>query len=726
MPGRISRLSRRRVLQVGGAGLVVGTGTVGAWQWLAPGSAQGSGHAGEFPVRPARAVTTESFVHIIAHPDDSLYFMNPELEQSIRSGAPTVTVCLTGGESDGRNALSQTPGYGRLPERRPEFVRARINGLREATAQMATGDWLSPWKVETTTLIPGFQVELQTLKAAPQVQLIFMELVEARFIRVPRKESLRGLWLGATPKLTTLVPADSPVKRTYLYERRHVIDSLVAVLDRYRPTVVRTLDPNPTHRAVQQQFPGVPHDLAGISHYDHQDHTTSAHFAQAALAEYWGRRHSRPTAVESFVGYEVSLLPSNLDAATTRHKVKILDTYGWADGKDCGDPSGCGDRKVGARSKDVRWSNNCRHRAPGTQRWVQPLPDGRLSAFALLDGTVHCWTETKAGTGVWSRPATVGGSMLEGQVEVLRHADGTLQLFGMRTELPGRGRAHRREIVTARQTGKVTGGGAPAFGGWESLGSPEADPARSMEVGYPVAVADKDGKVFVFARDWAGGVMFRTGEGGKDWTDWEHLAVDEGQPPVVLDGLDAALDDQGRVHVVAADSKTVYHWMSEGDGEPPQPTGPTRLPTASGPLSLAPLSGGGMRLVTRQPGTARVLVAERPGGGKWRMTSELPPIGGYGRVALAHDGRTVVLAARDDKGRVRLSKGSGRPGPWQGGGVPYRATPGIAKDARGRTTVVVLGTDGKLSSARTQSTGKYPFTAWAGQDGRTRSAAPSA
>ncbi|MFI9723197.1 PIG-L family deacetylase [Streptomyces sp. NPDC052396] len=709
------------MLQYTGGGLVMGSAAVGAWEWLTPGPAKK--HHTEFPAQPAKAVTSESFLQVIAHPDDSLYFMNPELEQSIRSGAPTVTVCLTGGESDGRNALAQTPGYPQMPERRPEFVRARINGLREATAQMATGDWLSPWKVEATSFLKGFQVELHTLRAAPQVQLIFMELVEARFIKTPRAESLRGLWLGATQTLPTLIPTASPVRRQFHYQRQQVIESLVAILERYQPTVVRTLDPNPTHRAQQQPYPDVPPVLRGLSHYDHQDHTTSAFFIQAALAEYWGRRHSRPTAVESYLGYEVSLLPTNLDTATTAHKVKILDTYGWSSGKDCGDPAGCGDRKVGARSKDVRWSNNCRHRAPGTQHWVQPLPDGRLAAFALLDGAVQCWTESSAGSGVWSKPAKIGGAMLEGQVQAVRHSDGTLQLFSVRTVLPVRDQDHRREIVTARQDARTAPGRTPAFGPWESLGSPESDPERSMEVGYPVAVVDPKGTVHLFARDWAGGIMFRTGEHGQNFTDWDHLAGAD-EPVHVLDGLDAAVDDKGRVHVVAADTRTVLHWMSDAPGETPQPADPTRLPTTAGELSLTPLSGGGMRLAAREPGTvqARVLIADRlENKGRWQLTTQCAPIGGYGRVALEQEGGTVVLAGRDDKGQVRLSVGSGRPGPWQRQGVPYRGTPGIVRDARGRTTVVVLGMDGRLSSARARAAAKASFTSWLSHEGQDRS-----
>ncbi|WP_243087716.1 PIG-L family deacetylase [Streptomyces sp. 891-h] len=52
--------------------------------------------------RPVR--TAESVLQIVAHPDDDLYFVNPETAQSLRSGRPLTTVYLTSGESDGVNA----------------------------------------------------------------------------------------------------------------------------------------------------------------------------------------------------------------------------------------------------------------------------------------------------------------------------------------------------------------------------------------------------------------------------------------------------------------------------------------------------------------------------------------------------------------------------------------------------------------------------------------------
>lgn len=152
----------------------------------------------------------QSFLQVIAHADDGLYFMNPDLEQSLRGGARSVTVCLTGGEADGRNVSRRAPDPARVPKNRAAFARARANGLRAAHAAMATGDPAARWDVAALSLLPGFEVEIQTLRDAPQHQLIFLGLVEARAVWQSRAASLRGLWLGATGTLPTLRPWAPP------------------------------------------------------------------------------------------------------------------------------------------------------------------------------------------------------------------------------------------------------------------------------------------------------------------------------------------------------------------------------------------------------------------------------------------------------------------------------------------------------------------------------------
>ncbi|WP_167745506.1 hypothetical protein, partial [Streptomyces monomycini] len=57
----------------------------------------------------------------------------------------------------------------------------------------------------------------------------------------------RGLWLGVVDVLPTLRSQGTPVQRAFQYTREDVVASLTALLERVRPTVVRTLDPNAVH-----------------------------------------------------------------------------------------------------------------------------------------------------------------------------------------------------------------------------------------------------------------------------------------------------------------------------------------------------------------------------------------------------------------------------------------------------------------------------------------------
>ncbi|MFI0264372.1 PIG-L family deacetylase [Streptomyces sp. NPDC017056] len=738
MPTHPPRMSRRRLLQAAGGGAAAVTAGAGVLAWLGPPAPLSQATGTALEREAAASGADQAFLHVIAHADDSLYFMNPALEQSVRGGARSVTVCLTGGESDGRNTAEHGRGARLLPRDRPAFARARTNGLRAAHAVMATGDPLSPWDVEAVSLLPGFQVEIQTLRAAPHHQLVFMELMEARTVSEPRARSLRGLWLGATDVLPTLRPEGTPVQRVFEYTREQVTESLTALLERVRPTVVRTLDPNAVHAPHEPPHTGDP-KLRGPAYYDHQDHIASAYFAQAALADYWERGHGRPTVVENYVGYEAAVLPNNVDRETARRKGELLSVYGWADGRDCGDRAGCGDRKVGGSAFDGwsrDWTRSTRLRAPGSNSWLRPLKDGRLAAFAVLDGTAVCWAETATGNGTFSGPHVLGGALLQGQIHAVSHPGGALQLFATRTVLPARNRAHRRELLTALQTGTARNG-VPVFGAWEPLGSPDADPVRSLETGYPAAAVDREGTVHVFVRDWLGGIGYRSGAHGRDWSLWRRLEppVDAGTPARVtgvVDGLDACADSDGLIHVAAPSDRAVHHWVSKEPGEIPLLAGGTGLPGPAGPVSLAPLGGGAVRLAYRQSATARVLVAEwRPAAGGWRLAARCEPVGGYGRVAAAAVGkpaRTLVLAALDGAGLLRYALGEAdqdAPGRWLTGQVPHSGAAAIGQDTDGRAVLAVLGNDGRLHAARQRDAGadgafqEWTVQARRGQPGRT-------
>ncbi|MGG2462671.1 PIG-L family deacetylase [Streptomyces sp. RGM 3693] len=717
--------SRRRLLQVTGGAVLAATAGAGVWAWTSPDTSR--------PAPPAREQESaeepdeQVFLHVIAHPDDGLFFMNPGLEQAIRSGARTVTVCLTGGESDGRNAPRGTALHHRVIPDRSAFARARVNGLLAAHAQMATGDPESTWDAEARTLLRGFQVEVQTLRAAPQHQLVFLELVEARAVYQPRAISLRGLWLGVADSIPTLRPEGSPVQRQFRYTRDQVTDTLTAVLDWVRPTVVRTLDPNAVHSGKRPLSTPDPR-LAGLRYFDHQDHTASAHFTQAALARYWGRSRPAPTLVENYLGYELGVLPGDLDPSTVRRKAGTLNTYGWADHRPCADPAGCGDRKVGGSALNGSprsWTRSTRLRAPGSNAWVRPARDGRLTAFAVLGGAAYGWAETSAGSGRFGAPYRIGGDLLQGQLHVVRHPDGTLQLFGSRTVLPGPDTDHRRELVTARQSGTRPDGG-PAFGEWESLGSPDPDPVRSLEIGFPAAVAAPDGTVHLFVRTWDGGIGHRSGPHGAQWSPWDLLEGPAGigtlkASPQVVDGIDACVDSAGLIHVVAPSVRTVQHWVSKEPGRTPRPGAATGLPEPGGPISIAPLAGGVVRIAYRQSGTARVLIAERQRAvGSWRVAGQCERAGGYGRVALAPTGSgdRMVLAARDDAGDVRVAMAQAAPKPWQRCRLAHSAAAGVVHDAAGRAVLVALGNDGRLYAARQAKAGQTaPFLALRGQTG---------
>ncbi|MET9374988.1 PIG-L family deacetylase [Streptomyces sp. NPDC002992] len=655
---------------VGVLHLSSGTGS-GASASEAP---SGAGHgprqaAAPGPVRQPVRTPDVAVTQIVAHPDDDLYFMNPDTAQSIRSGASLTSVYLTSGESDGVNARPRAP-HRPAPDK-AGFAEARQNGIRAAYAEMATGSRTSPWDRTSIPTAGGGHAELDVLRAEPQIALVWLQLREAGSISGDRPHSLNGLWNGRVESLASQRAAGTPVATDFSYTKEQVIDTLTGLLTRFRPTFVRMQDPTPGRNAKTGAYS------------DHQDHLYGARFAQAALARY-GTTTGRPHfGVQNYLGYPVGTLPHTLDPETAGAKLHTLKTYAWVDEiNDCADPAGCGDLKVAGRPGGWGWTESIRYARGTSTSWVQRATDGGLHAFSVLDGRLAVWEKPAGAATVWQGPVLLPGDGLDSGVTSVRLPDGRIAVFGTRTTLGGPERAYGREVVTTEQS--APGG---AFGPWRSLGTPERNDARgTSDISAPAVAVDGTGRTTVLLRDSRHRLTARERGGDGGWGPWRSLGGGSlyGDPVATTDGA-------GRIHAFAGTKSTVLTWTQQRPGGPlsgPQRTG---LPTTTLALSASPAPDGqGVRLWFRKPASGALRMADLSGGALTSPVTELVggvagfgPVGG-GQGMLAVRSRTGVLAT------APAASADGRP-VWTLEKFLVSGAPGGVVDG-----VAAMGLDGKL------------------------------
>jgi LmbE family N-acetylglucosaminyl deacetylase len=220
---------------------------------------------------------TAPVLHVAAHPDDDLLFMDPDLSAAIRSRVPTVTVYLTAGQLSGDGT---TDG---------ERYASRQRGIQDAYARMA-GVEQPDWSGDLLP-VAGYLMERHTLTGAG-VHLVWMAL---------RDGQLASLYAG-TPHLT-VVPDGGLGAPQYGYNRDDVRQTLTALLALYEPSQVRSLDPLPESR---------------YSPHDHADHTASAQFVADAAPS---------VPVVPYRGYSISSLPPNLADEVAADKLATFDAY---------------------------------------------------------------------------------------------------------------------------------------------------------------------------------------------------------------------------------------------------------------------------------------------------------------------------------------------------------------------------------------------------------------
>ncbi|MEU1277577.1 PIG-L family deacetylase [Streptomyces sp. NPDC005805] len=641
-------------------------------------------------------------MQILAHPDDDLYFMNPDARLLLDAGVPLVCVYVTAGEHDGRNHV---PGTTEATPDKAAYSSARHQGLRQAYAELLGLDRFTPWQQGVATLRRDLRAEINTLaNGARRVELIHLNL--AMHTARGNRPGLPSLWHDRALALPTVVATGAPVRRAGSYDYDELVDVLVGLMERYRPTVVHTLDPDPDLQFSDERTRRKDSEQRGYS--DHADHTAVACFGWAAMIA-WVAEATRDGgevpafAATAFRGYYHRHWPKNLPEPVQREKAAPLLAYGGSPAWECGNAAGCGDYNVGqGRPLTNRkgWVRSTRHRHPGPRLVVTtepapgperaepqpedaqraepqpedaqragsgsaepanaqpattdpatarpgpderpgpggPHPGDRLAAYGVLGLRAVRWRETGAGSGRWGAPEDLGGGPLAPVLGATALPDGRQLLFGLRFAALS---GHGGDNAREIVLLEQRSPGGP-FLAWRGLGNPERGDDHGRRIGVPVAVTTHDGTVHLFVRNADKGVSTRVRRATGNWEGWRDLGGGE-----VQDGLTALVDADGRVHLFAAGHDTVHHWRQREAGGPVEHRPAGVLPGAVDAPAAVLAADGTVELLHREERPYRKAgPRDSRGSADLRLTRTaldgrpLPriPFDGYGPVAAAVSG----------------------------------------------------------------------------------------
>ncbi|MFJ8588072.1 PIG-L family deacetylase [Streptomyces sp. NPDC093595] len=599
------------------------------------------------PGIPITSSRRAQLMQIAAHPDDDLYFMNPDTQRMVDAGVPLVSVYVTAGEHDGKNHI---PGRKDITADKSAYSSARHQGLRQAYAAMLGLDKFTPWRKGVLTLRGDRRAEINTLtNGNRRVELVFLNLA----MHTPRRwMAVPSLWKDRQLGLRTVVADDSPVRKADDYDYDRLIDVLVGLMEQYRPTVIHTLDPDPDIQHSDERTRKRDSEQPGYS--DHADHTAVASFSWAAMIRWVAHATKDGGAIPAFVatsfrGYYNRHWPKNLPGPVLREKAAHLVPYGGDPSWQCGNSAGCGDYNVGGTrplTNKKGWVRATHYRYPDPGPVVVTEPGGRLAVYGVLGLRAVRWHETERGSGQWGEPDDLGGGPLAPGLGSAALGDGRRLLFGLRfAALGGHGGANKREVVLLEQ--RSAGG---PFLAWRGLGNPEPDDDRGRRLGVPVAVTDREDRVHLFVRNADKGVSTRIRAADGTWGPWRDLGGEE-----VQDGLSATVDPVGRVHLFAAGRDGVHHWTQDAPGQPVAFRPDSGLPVAGDPVAVAAAPGGGLELYYRAP-TRKELTAVRVDGAAPARVA----LDGYGPVAAAATPRGPLLIGKDLQGRVLVRTVAGR------------------------------------------------------------------
>lgn len=258
------------------------------------------GKISEYP--PPICKSGHTIMNIVAHEDDDLLFMNPDLQTAISQGTCVRTVFLTAGDS----------GSGSF------YWLSREQGS-QAAYNLMDGPTKDQWVSRIVKIAENQYITIETPRNNPSISLIYMHLPDGNLFGQGFKdnnyESLLKLETGAIPEVHS-------VDKQSHYSDQDVTNTLTTLMAYFNPEQINTQADDSSH-----DFP------------DHSDHVAAGNYATRAATLYGGGTINVP--IKYYDGYPVRDLGPNLTDAEIANKQAIVFAYAAYDGAVCGSIESC-------------------------------------------------------------------------------------------------------------------------------------------------------------------------------------------------------------------------------------------------------------------------------------------------------------------------------------------------------------------------------------------------
>jgi LmbE family N-acetylglucosaminyl deacetylase len=259
---------------------------------------------------PNTTCPVPSVMNIVAHQDDDLLFMNPDLYHDIKAGHCVRTVYVTGGDAGAQQY------YWLSRERGSEAAYSTMTGSSDI------------WIERVVQLPSGQYTTIANPRGNSKISLIFLHLpdgnINGQGFPSSKFETLEKLDSKKINFIHTIYSGSS-------YTSDELTDSLSDLMHVYQPAEIRTQS-----NFVSTKYP------------DHSDHMAVGRFTQKAHDKYEIQQFEGKLSIplKFYIGYPIHEMPENVAGGDLDAKSRAFFAYAKFDGGVCRSMDECSNKSV--------------------------------------------------------------------------------------------------------------------------------------------------------------------------------------------------------------------------------------------------------------------------------------------------------------------------------------------------------------------------------------------